>query len=106
MNATEGVQTIPHQTHTRALFLVAHFITRDCTCGSWYGESQGMMSLCESSQNHSFTGHVVVGCSFDSNPSYVFFILHLKYNTPLQRYQLESDLTPVLLRSGLDSLAD
>ena len=28
-----GVQTIPHRTHTRALFPVAHF-TRDCTCGS------------------------------------------------------------------------
>ena len=41
-----------------------------------------MMSLCESSQNHSSIGHVVVRCSFDSIISYVFFIIfHLSYNT-------------------------
>ena len=42
--------------------------------------AQGMMSLCESSRNHSSIGHVVVGCSFDSILSFVFFIFHLSYN--------------------------
>ena len=53
------------------------------------------MNLCESSQNHSSIGHVVVRCSFDSISSYVFFIFHLTYNT--------SDLSNAVnwnLRSG------
>ena len=32
-------------------------------------------------KNHSYIGHVVVGCSVDSIPSCVFFIFHLTYNT-------------------------
>ena len=75
--ATESVQTIFHRTHTRALFLVAFVTFHSCALRM----AQGVMSLCESSQNHSVIGHVVVSCSFDSIPSCVSFTFHLTDNT-------------------------
>ena len=74
MNAT-GVyrQYLTGRTH-------AHFFSL-CTPDVMTGLAQDMMSLCESSQIHSFIGHVVVRCSFDSIPSNVFFIFHSTDNT-------------------------
>ena len=70
--------------------------------------AQGMRSSFESSQNHSFTGHVVVVVFLRLQSLLCFLHLtpHIQHQRPLQRYQLESDFTPVLIRSGMDSLAD
>ena len=89
-------------THTRALSLVACVAFHSCALRM--DQAQGMMSLCESSQNHSFIGHVVVGCSFDSILSCVFFTFHLTDNTSdlsidINWNQIKPFATP--LRDGL-----
>ena len=55
------VQTKPHRTHTRALFLASHARTPDVIIRLAQGST---ICLC-ASKNHSIIGHVFVECSFD-----------------------------------------
>ena len=61
MNATGGVQTTPHRTHARALFLAAHARTPDVITRL----AQGLDVLFVCLKSHFIIGHVFVECSFD-----------------------------------------
>ena len=66
MNATGGVQTTPHRTHTRALFLAAHARTPDVITRL----AQVLDDLFVCLKSHFITGHVFVERSLDPVSTY------------------------------------
>ena len=77
MNVTGGVQTTPHRTHTRALFLAAHARTPDVITRL----AQGLDDLFVCLKSHFTTGHVTVECCFDPVSSYLshHFLPHRRH---------------------------
>ena len=74
---SDAVQTIPHQTHTRALFLVDRVTFHSCALRM----AQGMMSLCESSQKSLRHRSCRYKVHFRLHSTCVFFIFHFTDNT-------------------------
>ena len=103
MNVTRGVHRTPLRTHTRALFLTVHARTPDVVAR--LGQGLGDLFVCLKS--HSIIGHVFVECSFDPVSSYFLITYCLTDTTYCLSYATDGSQseTPVLLRSGVDSLA-
>ena len=103
MNVTGRVHRTPHRTHTRALFLAAHARTPDAV--TRLGQGLGDLFVCLNS--HSIIGHVFVECSFNPVSSYFFIKYCLTDTTYCLSYATDGNQseTPMLLRSGVDSLA-
>ena len=63
------VQTTPHRTHTRALFLASHARTQDVLTRL----AQGLDVLFVRLKSHFIIGHFFVGCSL--NPQFLYFLI-------------------------------
>ena len=97
MKATGGGQTIPHRTHTRALFLAAHARTPDVI--TRLAQGHGDLFVCVKSHFH----HWSCLCLMFFRPR---FFLSSHRLQPHRRHWLESDWTCARLRSGVGRLAD
>ena len=94
------VQTTPHRTHTRALFLDAHARTPDVIAR--LAQAQGLDASFVCLKSHFMIGHVFVECSFDPVSSYCLIDATYCLTDATDWNQSEP---PVQLRSGVDRLA-